>query len=550
MRIVHGSGGRDTELRADVMVVGAGLGGIAAALGALRRGVSVCLTEEGDWVGGQLTAQAVPFDEHPWIERFGCTGSYRRLREAIRAHYRTEYPLRSEARRRRRLNPGEGLVGPLCTEPVAAQAVLREALAPYEASGQLSLLLAHRPTAVDTEGDTIRAVSLVDSEGRHRLVRAEVVLDATEMGDLLELGDIEHVTGSEARSETGEPHASTSARPTNMQAVSWSFALEYRHGEDHRVERPADHETWLTYRPEGWPGPSLRLVAPDPRTSRPRAYRFDPQGAVDGSQALAADPGDFELWAYRRIRSARLFRSGLGDVSLINWPMNDYAGGPLFGVPETEAAGHRDAARRLSLSLLYWLQTDAPRADGGTGWPGLRPCGEVMGTADGFAKAPYIRESRRIRARTTVREQDVALDVRGRMGATRFPDSVGIGMYRIDLHPSTGGDGYIDIASAPFQIPLGALLPVRIRNLVAAARNIGTTHITNGCYRLHPVEWNIGEAAGALAARCVVDGIIPAAVHEDERRLDAFRAELVEDGVPLAWRPKQEREILEGLLDA
>ena len=40
-------------------------------------------------------------------------------------------------------------------------------------------------------------------------------------------------------------------------------------------------------------------------------------------------------------------------------------------------------------------------------------------------------------------------------------------------------------------------LPVRIGNLIAGGKNLGTTHITNGCYRLHPVEWNIGEAAGA-----------------------------------------------------
>jgi len=40
-------------------------------------------------------------------------------------------------------------------------------------------------------------------------------------------------------------------------------------------------------------------------------------------------------------------------------------------------------------------------------------------------------------------------------------------------------------------------------NLLPACKNLGVTHITNGCYRLHPVEWNIGEAVGALAAFCV-----------------------------------------------
>ena len=41
--------------------------------GALRNGMRVVLTEETDWIGGQLTSQAVPPDEHPWIESFGRT---------------------------------------------------------------------------------------------------------------------------------------------------------------------------------------------------------------------------------------------------------------------------------------------------------------------------------------------------------------------------------------------------------------------------------------------------------------------------------------------
>jgi FAD-dependent oxidoreductase family protein len=37
----------------------------------------VVLTQEYDWLGGQLTSQAVPPDEHTWVERFGVTASYR-----------------------------------------------------------------------------------------------------------------------------------------------------------------------------------------------------------------------------------------------------------------------------------------------------------------------------------------------------------------------------------------------------------------------------------------------------------------------------------------
>src|SRR5258708_35293662 len=91
------------------------------------------------------------------------------------------------------------------------------------------------------------------------------------------------------------------------------------------------------------------------------------------------------------------------------------------------------------------MQTEIPRPDGGTGWKGLRLRPDVVGTADGLAKHPYIRESRRIRAEFTVLEKHVGTDARrkalGRddVTAERFADSVGVGSYRIDLHPSGGG---------------------------------------------------------------------------------------------------------------
>ena len=121
------------------------------------------------------------------------------------------------------------------------------------------------------------------------------------------------------------------------------------------------------------------------------------------------------------------------------------------------------------------------------------------------------------------------------MTAEPFADSVGIGYYRIDLHPSTGQRNYIDIESLPFQIPLGALIPVGTENLLAACKNIGTTHITNGCYRVHPAEWNIGESAGACAAWCLDHGMTPQALHGDVAALAAFQQALVERGIPLAW---------------
>ena len=528
------------ELQAEVAVIGGGLGGVAAALAALDAGRTVLLTEDSDWLGGQLTSQGVPPDEHPWIEQFGCTARYRLLRDSLRDYYRRWYPLSVEARKQRHLNPGLGTVSALCVEPRTGVAVIDGMLAAGRSSGRLRVLLGHTPVAATVEADRVTSVTLADAGGEQVTVVASYFLDGTETGELLPLADVEHVTGAESRDETGEPHAPETAQPSNMQAVSWCFAVDHLEGEDHTIERPARYAFWRDHAPAGWTGgPLLSFTAPVPRTLEPLARTFTPNpldaGATVVDHRLVG--GDNELWAFRRIADRRTFVAGhlASDVTLVNWPMIDYFEGPVYGVAPAEAQAHLDGARELSLSFLYWLQTEAPRHDGGTGYPGLRLRGDLLGTVDGLAKRPYIRESRRIRALYTVVEQDLALDLRPEGKAVRYDDSVGVGSYRIDLHPSTGGDPYIDIASCPFEIPLRALVPVRVGNLLPAAKNIGTTHITNGCYRLHPVEWNIGEVAGSLAAYCLEVGRTPQQVCEDAALTERFQARLAQDGVELRW---------------
>ena len=105
------------ETETDVLIVGGGLGGVAGALAALRLGRRVVLTEETDWIGGQLTAQAVPPDEHPWIEEMGCTASYRRLREASATTIGATILSPPAPATETHLNPGDGLVSRLCHEP-------------------------------------------------------------------------------------------------------------------------------------------------------------------------------------------------------------------------------------------------------------------------------------------------------------------------------------------------------------------------------------------------------------------------------------------------
>jgi hypothetical protein len=417
--------------------------------------------------------------------------------------------------------------------------VLQEMLAPHIASGRVRLLVEHKAVRADTTRDRVEAVTVRDLRAGHEtILHAPYFLDATELGDLLPMTKTEFVTGFESQRETGEPHAPAEAQPDNHQAFTCCFATDYRDGEDHTIDKPAEYEFWRKFVPKlrpDWQGPLLSWRMSDPITLKERVVRFDP---------LDERGEGLNLWTYRRILDRRNFTDGaIGDLCLVNWPQNDYWLGNLYGVSDEEAVKHLRRAKQLSLSLLYWMQSEAPRPDGKTGWKGLRLREDIVGTADGLAKYSYIRESRRIRAELTVVEQHVGTDARMKLiGKKReellaepFADSVGVGSYRIDLHPSSGGDNYLDVSSLPFQIPLGALLPRRVENLLPACKNLGVTHITNGCYRLHPVEWNIGEAAGALAAFCVRRKEPPRQVRKAKQLLAEFQRILQADGVEIEW---------------
>ena len=87
----------------------------------------------------------------------------------------------------------------------------------------------------------------------------------------------------------------------------------------------------------------------------------------------------------------------------------------------------------------------------------------------------------------------------------------------------------------PFQIPLGSLLPKSLSNFVAGCKNIGATHLTSGAYRVHPVEWAIGEAAGVLAAFCTTQNIAPKDTYKDPARVVALQTRVLERGAPIFW---------------
>lgn len=509
MRLPYGA---MKTLECDIAIIGGGMGGVAAALAAAARGYRVILSEETDWLGGQMTSQGTSaFDEHAHIKTFGGTRSYYELRNRIRNKYQETYGVDAP-------NPGNGWVSRLCFEPKVGESVLREMLEPH-LKDNLTVLEQYVPVKAQVKDDIVKEVVL---KGPQALVglEASYFLDASELGDLLPLSNTAYVTGAEAKADTGEAAAPAKARPDEVQSLTWCFAAEFCPGERHIIPKPPGYESYKTRQPY-----SLIL---ERGTSKEREFRMLGPGTK----------GEPPFWTYRRLFDADLLKNPKrpNDIALVNWPSNDY----YFEHPldKSRSAQRRiyTEAKRLSLGFLYWLQTECPRDRGGYGYPELKLCRDVMGTRSGLAKAPYIRESRRILALERVTADDVSATADGAARAKACPNSVGIGWYQLDLHACVGNpeSGMFE-PTLPFQIPLGALIPRDTKNLLAACKNIGTTHLSNGAYRLHPIEWAIGEAAGTLAAVCLQERTLPRDVWASETLTTKLQSHLLAGGAPLAW---------------
>ncbi len=224
-----------------------------------------------------------------------------------------------------------------------------------------------------------------------------------------------------------------------------------------------------------------------------------------------------------------------------------------------------------------------------------------MGTAHGLSKFPYMREGRRIIGRPdfyypegfVINETDISRqtfqsefypqhlsprefrrlqsDLTGLEGfnvlngtlppdqvqrqqrATMYPDTVGIGYYNIDFHPcylefpvekpgniERPGERQAHSPSFPFQIPLRAMIPQRIDNLLVVGKSIATSHIAAAAYRVHSFEWSSGAAAGLTSAFALDNQVLPYELVNQtlligDDRLQALRRIIEESGNPSAF---------------
>ncbi|MEL6765223.1 MAG: FAD-dependent oxidoreductase, partial [Cyanobacteria bacterium J06607_6] len=414
---------------------------------------------------------------------------------------------------------------------------LNEPLVPYLSSGKLRLIAESDPIEVlMIETETVegragrRKVTGVRFRSQHGpvfVVNAPVTIEATDFGDLLELAELPSRVGQEARSDTGEAILREYAIPACQQSFTFNVLVEHTApGRGVQMPPPPGYgqDVWLD---------------PYEFTSHywlKRGHRWDKRGFFDA----------FGIFRYRRSLRRRLSEKvvSVGDVSVINWGTsphpekvqccgNDFRFGHLIGVSRAERAELIRRARDRAQAYIYYLQTH--------GAPDLKPRGDLSWTPDGISIEPYIREARRGIAITTIRHEDVAERFFPNQARARcFDDSVGIGQYHyLDLHGNLVA-GHItpkgkDVVALPFSLPAKSLVPMTTDGLVLSAKSIGTTHITNAAYRMHPVEWAIGEASGFLAVFAAWTGENPRAVVETLPLLRKLQGFMARNGVPIFW---------------
>jgi hypothetical protein len=474
-----GIGSGMNELRTQVLVVGGGAGGTAAAIQAARRGAQTILVSEFSWLGGMLTAAGVSVPDGNELAAFqtGIWGAFLR-----------------ELRSRHSQGLDHAWVSFFAYDPRIGAEILADWV---KALPNLRWVQQQVPLSVEKQSNCLTAVQFTDYR-----ITAEIILDGTELGDLLALGDIPHRWGWEWQSEWGEPSA-----PVAANAMTQKY--------------PVQAPTWVVILQD------FGTVAPEiaaPPIDTPDLF----QGTWEGY-------GKAAFLNYGRLP---------GDRFMLNWPQqgNDYGVG-VGRLIESESAKQAflQEAYWHSQSFARFVQQELGRQ---YGLAEIFPAEAGLG-GGAFGLHPYYRESRLLRGLAIVREQDI-LPTQGNVAALPLDhrqrcESIAIGNYANDHH-YPGHDFPLAAKSlrwggrwtgTPFTLPYRCLIPEAIEGLLVCEKNISVSHIANGATRLQPVVLGIGQAAGMAAALCVERGCQPR-----DLPVEVLQAALLEDAIaPAALVP-------------
>jgi hypothetical protein len=442
-------------LEAEVLVVGGGTGGIAAALQSARLGARTLVAEPTPWLGGMLSAAGVSATDG---NHRLPSGIWREFRQRIYAHYGGPEAVNT------------GWVSNTHFEPHVADRIFKEMAA---AEPSLRVLLRHRFVGVVKDGARVRGATLEDlATGRRVEVRAKVVVDGTDLGDVLARAGAAFDVGLEADSVSGET-AGIAVSSDVVQDLTWCAILkDYGPGTDRTIPRPAGY---------------------DPA-------EFDCSSTSYCKDATRQKP---TVDARKMLDYARL----PGGKYLINWPNhgNDTYQN-VVGLDDAAREKALEAAKATTLRFVYFIQHEL-------GFRNLGLADDEYSTRDQLPFIPYHREGRRLRGIVRFTARDIAEPFGSRDPLYRT--GVSVGDYPIDHHHKRNPTAPQHLWFVPvpsFSVPLGALVPETMDGLVVADKAISVSNVANGTTRLQPVVLLTGQAAGALAALAARGGREPRAV--------------------------------------
>jgi len=442
-------------VEADVLVVGGGTGGIAAALQSARLGARTVVAEPLPWLGGMLSSAGVSATDG---NHRLPSGIWREFRQHIYDAYGGPDAVAT------------GWVSNTHFEPHVAARVFAAMAA---AEPGLRVLLRHRLVELHRDGAAVRGAMLEDAAtGRRLEVRARVVVDGTDLGDVLARAGAAFDLGLEADAVSGERAGVTASSDVVQDLTVCAILKDYGPGADRTIPRPDGYD------PAEFDCSSTSYCH-DPARQRP---------TVDARKMLD----------YARLPNGKV---------LLNWPNygNDtYLNVVALDEPAREAA--LAAARTRTLRFVYFVQHEL-------GFRRLGLAEDEFPTKDRLALLPYHREGRRLRGvvRFTARDIEEPFGARDPLYRT----GVSVGDYPIDHHHkrNPGAPQHLWFYPVPsFSVPLGALVPESVDGLVVADKAISVSNVANGTTRLQPVVLLTGQAAGALAALAAKRGLEPRAV--------------------------------------
>lgn len=435
----------------DVVIVGGGASGVSAGIQAARMGVHAMIVEETPWLGGMLTSAGVSCVDGNYNLRSGIFGEFA---DSLAARYGGYEALRS------------GWVSNICFDPQVGQEVFSNMAA---ACGEL--LDVRRETKVlDVKGEAGDWTLVIKGpDGRRRKVVADVLIDATELGDIAKACGLDYRVGMEAAEDTGESIAPSEANDVIQDLTLVAVLKDYGPDADMTIDMP-----------EGYDPSEFANSCVNPLS--------DPV-AETGQTIWSPEM----MMTYGRTPEGRY---------MINWPIygNDYYADMIDASPQ-EREDMLAKAKNFTLRFVYFIQNHL-------GMKNLGLADDVFPTEDGLPFIPYHRESRRI-----VGEAFFTMDAAARPYDYKYPyyrTGIAVGDYPVDHHhyryPQWRDLPDLHFYPIPsFNVPMGVLIPKQGDDLIVAEKSISVSNLMNGATRLQPVVMQLGQASGALAALAVIE---------------------------------------------